>query len=46
MRLLHSSVAQREAAAKAAFRLFDAFLVRDGRDMELAGHPSRRRERS
>jgi GMP synthase-like glutamine amidotransferase len=46
MSLLRSSVAQREAAAKAAFRLFDDFLARVGHDMELAGHAGRRRVRS
>jgi GMP synthase-like glutamine amidotransferase len=46
MSLLRASVAQREAAAKAAFRLFDDFLARVGHDMELAGHAGRRRERS
>jgi GMP synthase-like glutamine amidotransferase len=43
--LVRASRARREAAARAAFRLFDGFLARTGHDMESAASADGRRER-
>jgi GMP synthase-like glutamine amidotransferase len=43
--LLRAPPARREAAARAAFRLFDGFLARTGQDMESAGSAGGGRER-
>jgi GMP synthase-like glutamine amidotransferase len=42
--LLRASQARRQAAAEAAFRLFDGFLARTGHDMESAGSAGGGRE--
>jgi GMP synthase-like glutamine amidotransferase len=44
--LLRASAARREAAARAAFRLFDGFLAQTGHDMESAGTAGGGRDRA